>query len=40
MASYIEKGDSLFIPFRNGVSIYDSQLSLLDLSFVLSAELL
>ena len=25
MASYIEKGDSLFIPFRNGVSISDSQ---------------
>lgn len=25
MASYIERGDSLFIPFRNGVSISDSQ---------------
>lgn len=25
MASYIERGDSLFIPFRDGVSISDSQ---------------
>ena len=25
MASYIERGDSLFIPFRNGISISDSQ---------------
>lgn len=25
MASYIERGDSLFIPFRNGASISDSQ---------------
>lgn len=25
MASYIERGDSLFIPFRNEVSISDSQ---------------
>ena len=25
MASYIKRGDSLFIPFRNGVSISDSQ---------------
>ena len=25
MASYIERGDSLFIPFRNGTSISDSQ---------------
>ena len=26
MASYIKKGESLFIPFKNGESIYDSQL--------------
>jgi DNA-directed RNA polymerase subunit RPC12/RpoP len=25
MASYIERGDSLYIPFKNGVSISDSQ---------------
>lgn len=25
MATYIERGNSLFIPFRNGVSISDSQ---------------
>ncbi len=26
MASYIKKGESIFIPFRNGMSISDSQL--------------
>ena len=26
MASYIKRGESLFIPFKNGESIYDSQL--------------